>query len=343
MISLGIVAALGAAACGTSVQHGASNAGAQKSKTAKIAIVPAGPHPYFAPMPKGIKQAKGDFNLTNITYQVPATWSLSDQNKTIESLVSQGYNAFAMFPGDANGSNATISELASHGIPTVTIGGCTRSPTKAKFCLATDVKKEAYQAAKQLIKAIGGKGKIVHFTSNLTDPNTKPREQGVARAVRETHGKVKLVQTIAGTDSPDKAGPAVRSLLAARGNKIDGIMSTAYTDSVALAKELMQSNPHHIKVIGIDADPTVIKGIKKDAVTATIDQNPYGQAYIATYALNQMVSHGCRMKDKSSPHIDSGTIVVTKRNADHYLDNLRALTKKIQSTFKQKYLTCPSS
>jgi ribose transport system substrate-binding protein len=333
-----VAAALALAACGTSVQ-GHPAASGKKTET-KLAVVPGGPHPYFAPMPSAVQAAKKDFGLAAATYQVPASFTLSDENQTIESLASRGYSAFAVFPDDANGTNATIAELAGKGIATVSIGACTNSPTKADFCLATDVKKAAYEATKKLIAAMGGKGQIVHLTGLLIDPNTKLREQGVAQAVAETHGAVKLVQTIADIDSPDKADPAVRSLLAARGNEINGIVATAYNDSVAAAKELSRSNPNHISLIAIDADPTVINGIKSGAVAGTIDQNPYGQAYIAAYALDQIVSHGCKLKDTSSPHIDSGTIFVTKANVNHYLDDLRTLTTQIQSNFKARYLSC---
>ena len=39
---------------------------------------------------------------------------------------------------------------------------------------------------KELIKAIGGKGSIVHLTGLLIDTNTTLRENGVQKAVDET-------------------------------------------------------------------------------------------------------------------------------------------------------------
>ncbi len=306
----------------------------------KLAVVPGGPHPYFAPMPGATQAAKQAFNLTAATYRVPPTFTLNDENQVIESLAAQGYNAFAIFPDDAVGTNSTIAELAGRGIPTAEIGACTKQPTQAKFCLATDVYTAAYQGAKDVIRAIGGHGKIVHLTGLLIDPNTTLRRQGVAKAVAETHGAVKLVQTVGDIDAPGPADNAVHSLLAAQGNSIDGIVTTAYNPAVAAAKALGESKDTHIKLIAIDADPIVLKAIQNGYAAGTIEQNPYGQAYIAAYALDLMVNHGCRMKATAPFKIDSGTVFVTRANVGHFIKDVQAYTNGLQRRFKQQYMTC---
>ncbi|HET8522902.1 MAG TPA: substrate-binding domain-containing protein, partial [Thermomicrobiales bacterium] len=103
----------------------------------KVAVVPGGPHPYFAPMEGATADAVKDFGLGGGTFKSPAEWDLGAQNELIETMVAQGYNAFAIFPGDANGTNGTIEELMSQGIPTVDVGGCTSQPSQAQFCIAT--------------------------------------------------------------------------------------------------------------------------------------------------------------------------------------------------------------
>ena len=104
--------------------------------------------------------------------QSPAEWDLSQQNELIESLVGQGYNAVLVFPGDAVGTNKILGELDDAGIPTAALAGCVEQPTQAKFCFGTDTGHSAYLGTKELIKALGGKGKIAHFTGFLVDPNT---------------------------------------------------------------------------------------------------------------------------------------------------------------------------
>ena len=73
------------------------------SSGTKVALVPGGPHPYFAAWEKAGQDAVKDFGLGKADYRVPAEWDLSQQPELIESLVGQGYNAVLVFPGDAVG------------------------------------------------------------------------------------------------------------------------------------------------------------------------------------------------------------------------------------------------
>ena len=51
----------------------------------KVALVPGGPHPYFAAWEKAGKDAVKDFGLGKADYKVPAEWDLSQQNELIEN------------------------------------------------------------------------------------------------------------------------------------------------------------------------------------------------------------------------------------------------------------------
>ncbi len=305
----------------------------------KVAVVPGGPHPYFAPMEGALADADKDFGLDKGVFKAPEKWDLNAQNQLIETLVAQGYNAMALFPGDANGSNGTIEELMGNDIPTVLVGGCTTQPTMAQFCIATDVANSAYLGTKALIESMGGQGTIVHLTGFLVDPNTKLRMAAVERAVAETNGKVKLLQHLADIDSQEEADNKINALLAASKDEIDGIVATAYVPSVVAATALRNLGDKRIKMVGIDDDPIVLKAITDGFLVGTMSQNPYGQAYIATFALDKL-RHGCQMKADSPYLIDSGTFLIDSAKIATYKDELKTLTKNIQGGFAEKYMTC---
>ena len=142
-----------------------------------------------------------------MAYKVPANWKLELQTELMESSRRRASKAIGIFPGDPVGVNSTITELKSNGIPVAALGGCTADPTDAVFCFATDPYKTTYTMTKALIAAIGGKGNIVHLTGLLIDTNTTLREQAVQKAVDETNGAVKLLQTVADTDDPTMRRP----------------------------------------------------------------------------------------------------------------------------------------
>ena len=89
----------------------------QAADATKAALVPGGPHPYFSAWEQAGKDAAAAFKLGAADYKVPQKWELSTQNELLESLVTQGYNAFLVFPGDPVGSVSTVAELADTGAP----------------------------------------------------------------------------------------------------------------------------------------------------------------------------------------------------------------------------------
>jgi ribose transport system substrate-binding protein len=314
----------------------------------KIALIPGGPHPYFAPWEQAAAAAQKDFGIAAVDFKVPTDWKLNLQTELIDSLAAQGYSGFGIFPGDAVGINSTLTELKSAGIPSIALAGCAQDPTDAVFCLGTDVYNSAYLGTKELIKAMGGKGNIVHIAGLLVDPNTTLREKAVETAVGETNGAVTLLQTVADTDAQEAADQKISALLAAQKDQIDGMIATAYIPSVVSSKLLRQLGDKRIKFIGIDDDPIVLQAIKDGFINGTMAQNPYGQGYVAAYVLDLLASGTCTVKDdapwiktpQTARFIDSGTMVINNDNIDSYKDDLKKITADIQGKFKDTYLNC---
>ena len=314
----------------------------------KIALIPGGPHPYFAPWEQAAADAQKDFGIAAVDFKVPAEWKLNLQTELLESLAAQGYNGFGIFPADPVGINSTVAELASNGIPSAALAGCTQDPSDVAFCLGTDVYNSAYLGTKALIEAMGGKGNIVHLAGLLVDPNTTLRVKAVETAVAETNGAVTLIQTVADTDAQEAADQKINALLGAQKDEIDGMIATGYIPSVVASKSLRTLGDKRIKFIGIDDDQIVLEAIKDGFVAGTMAQNPYGQGYIGAYVMDLMASGECTVKDdapwietpQTAKFIDSGTLVINQANLDSYKDDLKKITSDIQGKFKDTYLNC---
>jgi len=314
----------------------------------KIALIPGGPHPYFAPWEQAAADAKKDFGIAAVDFKVPAEWKLNLQTELVESLAAQGYNAFGIFPGDPVGINSTVEELAGNGIPVSALAGCSQDPSKITFCLGTDVYNSAYLGTKELIKAMGGKGAIVHLAGLLVDPNTTLRVKAVETAVAETNGAVTLLQTVGDTDAQEAADQKINALLGAQKDQIGGMIATGYIPSVVASKSLRALGDKRIKFIGIDDDQIVLDAIKDGFVSGTMAQNPYGQGYVGAYAMDLLAGGNCTVKEdapwiktpQTARFIDSGTMVINADNLGSYKDDLKKITADIQGKFKNTYLTC---
>ncbi len=360
---LALVLAIGlvAAACGdddggtTTTAAGTTTTGAAIDPT-KVAAVAGGPHPFFDPWGPGIDAAVADFSFAGGTYQFPPQWELTAQNNMVETLVAQGYNAFVIFPGDANGTNALLDELLAQDIPSIAGGGCTSEPSPAAFCIATDVGNSAYIGTKALIAAMGDictveePCQIVHIASRLVDPNTQARIAAVDRAVAETNGTVEVLQHLTDSDDQEAATEKVGAILAASGDEIDGMISVAYVGSSVAATLLRNLGDKRIKMIGIDDDPEVLSAIEDGFLVGTMSQNPYGQAYLGSWVLDQ-IRHGCTVKDDAPFLIDSGTFLITADGANvgdvpstaiaDYVQKRVDITNELMASFEANYLNCP--
>ncbi len=326
----------------------ASFAGLAEASNNKIVVAPGGPHPYFAPWEQAAADAQKDFGIASVQYKVPSAWKLELQTEMLESLASQGINGVGIFPGDPVGVNSTITELKGAGIPVAALGGCTADPSDTVFCLATDPFATTYAMTKALIAAIGGKGSIVHLTGLLIDTNTTLREQAVQKAVDETNGAVKLLQTVADTDDPTQGDQKINALLASSKDKIDGIVATAHITSAVIAKSLRAIGDKRIKLIAFDDDQAVLDDVKDGVAVATYVQNPYGQAYIGAYALDLLAGGRCAIKadgpwvktPQTARFVDSGVLEVTPDKLGTYKEDLKKVTVALQAKFKDAYLTC---
>ena len=98
---------------------------------------------------------------------------------------------------------------------------------------------------------------------------------------------------IADIGAPEPAEEKINAYLAAHAGDIDGIITTAWVPAVVAANALRKIGDKHIKMVGIDHDEVVLKAIKDGYVNGTMLQNPYGQGYIGSYALDRL-RHGSR-------------------------------------------------
>ena len=324
----------------------AGTLGLASANDTRVALVPGGPHPYFASWAQGGADAKKDFDLGAADFKVPQKWELSTQNDLLENLVTQGYNAFLVFPGDPVGSVSTVAELADTGAPVIALAGCLKDPSKAAFCFGTDTGNSAYLGTKHLLEGLKGtKKRILHLTGFLVDPNTQLRIDAVNKAAKE--GGATVVQTIADIDAPGPAEEKINAYLAAHANDVDGIIATAWVPSVVAANALRRIGDKRIKMVAIDHDETVLKAIKDGYLMGTMLQNPYGQAYIGSFAADKL-RHGCKpkadapwKKNALTDHfIDSGTVFAGPEQVDDYVSSMQKITKNIYASFQQTYLVC---
>ncbi|KQZ07418.1 sugar ABC transporter substrate-binding protein [Agromyces sp. Root1464] len=336
-----IALALTTAACTSkAADTGADSGEAGDLASVNVALVPGGSHPYFQPWKAAGEAAAEEFGLGSTVFNETAEWDQAKQNEVLNSLAAQGVNAFGIFGVSPTDINTTFKMLKDQGFAVGSIASCPAGDVnEADFCLSTDTEVAAYKAAVAAIEAMGGAGNLVHLTGNNVDSNTQRRIAGVEKAVEETGGAVTLLSTVTDIDVDlGTAQKAVADLLAAKGSEINGFVSTAYNPAVASASAVKESGLP-IKVVAIDDDEVILDGIADGSVSATVVQNPTGQAFVGSWVLAQLQTKACTVKDPGVI-VDSGSFVVTTDNLETYTDEQDAESDTIMDLFKNDLLDC---
>ncbi len=295
-----------------------------------------GINPYADPVEPAATQAEKELGIKkHLIISTPQDWVQNDQNQLLDALIAGGCKGIQMMPSEATASNEQITKMVNAGIPVVCMGGPPELPSDATLTLATDVYASAYQGTIAVIEKLGGEGNIVGLSGAINDTNTQKRFQAIQDACDE-YPNVTLFQTIGDIDNAEGSMTAIGDLLAASGAEINGMISTAYYPSVAMAKYLEQEEYSHIIGVGIDTDASVLDAIRAGVLYGTMSQNPWGQSYIATYTLKMLID-GYTYKDDQPEVIDSGSFLITSENIDSMDETIKAVTEEILSTWLDRF------
>ena len=252
-----------------------------------FAMVQAVVNPYYSTWPQAAKDASAAFGI-NVEIASPQDFDQVQQDTVVNSLMAKGVKGIGIQPVDAVAGAETVKRVIAAGVPVVGVAACAElQGTGAVMCINNALGDSAYEATKLVCQTIGGKGNIVHLDGQLADKNTAARVAGVDKALAEMPG-CKLLQRITDIDSAEASRNAVSSLLASKGDQIDGIVSGAYNPSVAVAKEFAQRKESRIKAVLVDDDKVVMDAVKAKYVLASRVSNPYMLAYVGSAALKKI-------------------------------------------------------
>lgn len=320
-----------------------SGAAVAQGSDNRIALIPGGPHPYFAPWEEAAKDAMTDFGIADVQFKVPSDFKLNLQTELMESLTSQGFNGFAIFPGDAVGVNSTIEELQFAEVPVITLAGCAAEPTEAVVCFAPDIYVTTVDATNRLIESMGGKGRVVHLAGMLVDPNTKVRMKAVEDAVAAAGPDVTLLQTVGDTDNQEQGDQLINALLGAQSANIDGLVATGYVQSAVAAKALRNLGDKRIKLIGTNDDRVLLDAIRDGYATGAMVLNAYAEGYVGAYIVDMLAS-GCTFAETapitqvsySDTLIANPSVFVDASNVDTYMAESKQAARGVQAQIAEQ-------
>jgi ribose transport system substrate-binding protein len=308
-----VVPMLLAVACGRSGEQQAP----AKTEAATFAVIPKGTsHVFWQSVHAGAEKAARELGV-KVVWRGPLREDDRDsQVSEVEGFVSRGVSGIALAPLDEVALVPPVQGATRAGIPVVIFDSGLKGGDYVSF-IATDNLKGGHVAGEHLVKAMGGKGKVVLLRYAEGHDSTNKREQGFLDAMKESPGVEVVSSNQYGGADVEEAYKRGENLLTRFKTpdgklKVDGIFCPNESSTFAMLR-VLQDNGWAGKVhfVGFDASENLVKGLRDGHIDGLVIQDPMQMGYLSVKTLDAHLKHQPLEK-----RIDTGVHLATRENMD---------------------------
>ncbi|MCR5726454.1 MAG: substrate-binding domain-containing protein [Lachnospiraceae bacterium] len=168
-------------------------------------------------------------------------------------------------------------------------------------------------AAKEMKKALNGRGQVAILTGNKSILNNKYRSEGFEKKISETRG-IEIVEKIELGNSEEDAYKKAKDVIG-RYPELKGIYVT--TGTLIGAAKAVEESRKPIQMVVFDHSQEIFRYIRKGIIAAAIGQDPFGQGHDPIiYMYNSIVTG----QPLPSTNMKCRLNVVDRSNVDSLLD-----------------------
>lgn len=237
-------------------------------------------NPFFEAVRVGAAKAASDAKATVTQYTPTKADNIGEQMSELENVVTEKPDAIVFVPVDLKALGPGIEKVNDAKIPIVNIVDRAATGKFVTYVGSDDVTL-AYATGTALLKAIGGKGKVVIIEGTKGSETNSQRVQGFKKALAD-FPNVTLLASQPGNYQRLQALQVMENLLQTY-PEIDGVL--AANDAMALGSlEALDGAQRKAAVIGINATPEAIDAIKKGTMLASGDFNGFKMGCLGTMA-----------------------------------------------------------
>lgn len=276
----------------------------------EVAVVPKGlVHEFWLTVKAGA-DAAGDEYGAEILWKGPEQETdVAKQINIMQDMISRDVDAIVMAACDAQGLVDVVEEAVAAGIPVVTIDSGVDSEAPVTH-VATDNLAGAKAAAEELVRLIGGTGKVGLIPFVPGAATSELRERGFKDGL-EGHPEVELVATLYSYSDVARGMSATEDMLTSNPD-LDGIFAANESGAMGAVQALEAANKAgEVKLVAFDAAERQVEALRAGTIQALVVQNPFQMGYQGVKAA---IDH---LQGRDVPgRIDTGVTVVTPRNID---------------------------
>lgn len=204
--------------------------------------------------------------------------SAETQASQIEDLITRGVSLLIINPVDSDAIGTSVIACNDAKIPVITVTRASNSGTVVQH-LDIDNKEAGRLDAEQLIKDLGGKGKVAILEGIAGSSSAIDREEGFKAALEGTD--IEVVASLTANYSREESATVTEDILQSN-PELNAIY--AHNDEMALGavrSVAAAGRSAEIKIYGIDATDDALAAVENGEMAATVQQQPDVQIQIA--------------------------------------------------------------
>ena len=277
----------------------------------RIAVIPKGTSSVFWESVRLGAQKAGDEFGYEISWNGPELESDRErQIQIVEDFIALKVAGVVLAPNGSNALVPKVEEMFAKNIPCVIIDSEIDTDKYVSFA-ATNNYQGGVIAARRMGKILNGKGKVIVTKFMPGSGSTTNRENGFIDTIEKEFPDIEIVDTKYGMATVETALQAAEDLLTKHA-QLDGLYASNASTSVGSAQALQsQGRTDKIKMIGFDAEETLIDKLRSGVVDSLVVQDPYKMGYIGVKTLVDKIN------GKEVPKlIDTGVELVTLKRLE---------------------------
>jgi ribose transport system substrate-binding protein len=270
--------------------------------------------------------------VSDAANEIGATWYYAGPQEFVPDQISQAIDQAVankvsgiVLHGQAVETAAAVDNAIAAGVPVICVN--TDIPSNRLSFIGCNPYNAGYDMGKHMAKLVEGKSGTVLISTAISagQPSALDNLKGAKDALAELAPNLKVVE-VDDTADANIAATNIGAALQANPDVVGIIGQQAYTAVGATTAVREAGLTGKIQIIGRDRDAATLELIKNGELAASYAQNSYVEGYIALKWLNEYNDGKLKVigdylgghVNPLPPVVDSGSIVITKENADQF-------------------------
>jgi ribose transport system substrate-binding protein len=272
LLLVGILCAMSFAGCQS------SSAGGESDEVVVGFAVSTLANDFFVTMNDAAVAKAEEMGIKLIT--LDAQDNAETQATQIEDFITKEVDILLVNPVDSDAVGTAVLAANEAGIPVITV---TRPSNLGEVLQHLDIdnKEAGMLDAEQLVKDLGGKGKVAILEGIAGAPSALDRQAGFVDYLKENAPDIEVVTSLTANYSREEGASVTDDILQSN-PVLDAIY--AHNDGMALGavrSVIAADRLAEIKIYGIDATADAVEAVKNGEMAATVMQQPDVQIHKA--------------------------------------------------------------